>query len=132
MEIYGIVLTFPAAFAIVAIYSFVLKRIISRWRLVSNLFLMFSLFVIVLLVLESIGILIFGPLNLRTHFGSYFYAGHEILFFLSVPALANTMLLQKTFPFISRWYITALACAFFAVAVVILQYYVSESLFGIV
>jgi len=72
-----------------------------------------------------------GPLTLRAVIGSAYYPIHVLFFFLSVPSLANIMQIQKTVPFVRKWYVTALACAIFALCVVLLQYEVSEVLYGV-
>ena len=131
MELFGIIFSFPAAFGFSAVYSFAVKRITLRWDRISHLLLWASLLILALLILEFIGVLTVGPLTLRAAVGSFFYPVHVALFFLAVPSLANTLQLQRASPYLSKWYITALACAIVGLSVVLLQYHVSESLYGI-
>jgi hypothetical protein len=45
--------------------------------------------------------------------------------------LANVLLLGKPKPLLARWYVAGLACTLFAFSLVLLQYGVSEALYGI-
>ena len=63
----------------------------------------------------------------RALFGPGFYVVHLALFFLCAPALANLLVLRHR----ERWYFVPFACAGLALFLVLLQYGVSESLYGI-
>jgi len=131
MELFAIVLSFPFLFVVTSIYSYVLKRAASRWSWIYPLFWRASASVLGLFVLEFIGVMAVGPLELRKSIGATFYPIHLVLFLLAVPALANIMRLQKKSRIFSFWVVTALLCAIFGVCVVVLQYHVSETLYGI-
>jgi hypothetical protein len=131
MECFGILFSFPMSFVATAVYSFILRRVISRWSKMSNHLFWLSCVPLSLLILEFVGVVTIGTLSLRSNIGPAFYPIHSIIFFLTVPALANIMQIQKRFPFLAKWYITALICAFVSVGIVILQYGVSEALYGI-
>jgi hypothetical protein len=131
MELFGIVLSFPASLIAVSIYSLILRRITARRPSLSRLILWVSLSVLLLLVLEFIGVTMMGALQLRASLGATYWVAHIVLFFLAVRSLTNMLHLQKKVPFISRWYITAFICAVFTIFVVLLQIVVSEALYGI-
>jgi hypothetical protein len=54
-----------------------------------------------------------------------------MLFFLTVPAFANSLLLRQHRRFVDRWYVAGFLCTVLAFFLVLLQYSVSESLYGI-
>jgi hypothetical protein len=70
-----------------------------------------------------------GALRSQAVIGNGFQTGHLVVFFLGAPALANVILLRRSNRI--RWYWTVPLCALFAVALVILQYGVSEALYGV-
>ena len=131
MELFGITFSLPVIFVTSALYSLVPKRIISRWLRTSRVFLVVSLVILGLLLADFICVVSIGTLTLRAFIGPAFYPIHFTLFFLAVPSLANVLQLQRGVPFFSKWYITALACTIFGLCVVLLQYGVSEALYGI-
>ena len=71
-----------------------------------------------------------GAVRSRGAIGPAFYAVHIALFFLGTPALANALVLRKRGG-MRRWYWAVPACTLFAFALVLLQYGVSEALYGI-
>ena len=72
-----------------------------------------------------------GAVRARTILGPRFYAAHVALFFLGTPALANILVLRKGAGLLSRWYTAVPLCTGFALVLVLLQYGVSEALYGI-
>ena len=131
MELFGILLSIPATFVASAIYSIILKWFLSRCFWIFKVFFWPSLIILALLFLEFMGVVSVGPLTLRAIIGPAFYPIHFLLFLFSIPCLANLIQIQKAAPFVSRWYIAALACSVFGLCVVLLQYGVSEALYGI-
>jgi hypothetical protein len=51
-----------------------------------------------------------------------------MVFVLGTPALANVLVLR---PIACKWYVAGLVCTIFAVFLVLLEYDVSEALYGI-
>ena len=72
-----------------------------------------------------------GAVGSRTFVGPAFYVAHVVFFFLGTPALANVLLLRTPAPFVQRWYVAGILCTVFAFCLVLLQYGVSEALYGI-
>ena len=72
-----------------------------------------------------------GAVRSRAILGPGFYVVHLILFFISVPSLANLLVLRQRRGFVASWYIAAALCTMLAFFLVLLQYSVSEALYGI-
>ncbi len=131
MEIYGIMLSVPAAFAVTAVYGkFILKykglSASARRFLYSASLVLLVCFGIELALVGGI-----GPVRSRTLFGPAFSVAHLALFFLAVPAMCNALLLGPERTRVTNVYVAAAICAAFALVVVLLQYSVSEALYGL-
>jgi hypothetical protein len=72
-----------------------------------------------------------GAVRSQAFLGPAFYVAHLSIFFFGTPALANVLLLRKRGPIVRRRFIAALLCTAFALGLVLLQYGVSEALYGI-
>jgi hypothetical protein len=96
------------------------ERLISWVRRASQI-------VLVLLVVEVICVASIGAVRSRAVVGPGFYAVHLFLFFICTPALANVLVFRHR----ERWYFVPFACTAFAFCLVLFQYSVSESLYGI-
>jgi hypothetical protein len=131
MELFGIVLSIQIAFVASMLYRLLLDRTVlmlqgpSRWLRRGSL-LILALFAAELILLATI-----GPVRSRGILGPGFYAAHLVLFFLGPPALANLLVLRPRGGGPSKWYVAAVTCTLFAFFLVLLQYSVSESLYGI-
>jgi hypothetical protein len=127
MEIFGILLSIPAAFVISMIYcAFVAKLVMRSDRLISWVRVA-SQIVLVLLVTEVIFLTSIGAVRSRAVLGPSFYVVHLVLFFICTPALAHLLV----FRYRNRWYLVPFACTALAFFLVLMQYSVSESLYGI-
>jgi hypothetical protein len=131
MEPFGIALSIPVAFVASMLYCFFLDRVVlkferSRWWLRFA-----SYFVLAFFAAELVMLLTLGTMRSRAILGHAFYVVHLILFFISVPALANFLVLRQRRGFIASWYIAGAQCTIFAFFLVLLQYSVSEALYGI-
>lgn len=127
MEIFGIILSIPAAFVISMLYCLFVAKVLSRSdRLISWLRIA-SMIVLVLLAAEVILVASVGSVRSRAILGPGFYVVHLALFFLATPALANLLVFRHR----KRWYFVPFACAGLALCLVLFQYGVSESLYGI-
>jgi hypothetical protein len=131
MEMYGIIFSVPMAFACGAIYSIVIGKIILKWNTLTQPLRVLSVVILALLVLEFIGVSTVGTLKLREIIGAAYYPIHSILFFLTLPSLVNIMKIQRRTPFLSKWYVIGFACAVIGLGIVLLQYGVSEALYGV-
>jgi hypothetical protein len=97
----------------------------SRWLRVTSCLVLAS-FAGELALLVSL-----GSVRSRSLLGPGFYVAHVILFFLGPPALANLLVLRAQNGFFAKWYVAGALCTVFAFFLVLLQYTVSESLYGI-
>ena len=130
MEIFGIVLSIPAAFVVSTVYSFLLSRVITRIDPLRRFLWMASIGVLLLFVIEVALLITIGAVRSGAIFGLGFYVAHLVIFFTGPPALANVLILRNprgTF----RWYWAVPVCTAFAFVLVLLQYGVSEALYGI-
>jgi hypothetical protein len=131
MELLGIILSVPVAFACCMVYCLLLAKVICKFRRLSYVLKTFSTFVLAGFALELVFLITIGIVRSRAFWGAGFYVIHIILFFLGPPALANVLLLRNGTRMRSLWYIAGFLCTVFAFILVLLQYTVSESLYGI-
>jgi hypothetical protein len=131
MEIFGIILSVPVAFVASVVYCFLLARVVVRVETLRRMLWFVSIGVLVAFGVEVILLLTLGAVRARGLLGPGFYVGHVILFFLGTPALANVLVLRKRPKRLVQWYLAVPLCTVFALALVLLQYGVSEALYGI-
>jgi hypothetical protein len=131
MEIFGIILSIPAAFIASIIYAFIIRKATIKLPFLILPLLWVSVFVLIIGLLEFCGIASFGALKLSEAIGTLYYPIHIVLFFLTLPALATIMRLQNRFGILSKWYAIGSLCAVIGLCIVLQQYVVSEALFGI-
>ncbi len=128
MELFGILFSIPVAFGMSMIYCAVLAKVIRSYdRLYAFLYVP-SLVVLGMFLLEMILLISLGAVRSRVAVGPVFYFLHLMIFFVGTPALANILVLR---PIFCKWYIAGAICTVFAIFLVVLQYDVSESLYGI-
>jgi len=131
MELFGIAASIPVAFIMIALYRFILLKAVARFRWAAALLRPASYVVLGLFAVE-IGLLAtLGAIQSRALIGPVFFIGHIIVFFFGAPALANVILLRKPSGAASKWYVISSLCTILAFFLVLLQYYVSELLFGV-
>jgi hypothetical protein len=131
MEIVGIILSVPAAFVCSMLYCLLLVKVILKLERLAYILRLLSIVVLALFVVEIVLLITLGSVRGREILGPGFYATHVALFFLGPPALANLLVLKPGPQPYRRWYVAALMCTGFAFCLVLLQYTVSESLYGI-
>jgi hypothetical protein len=131
MEIFGIFFSIPVALVASTLYCLYLTRVVSQRASASRWLRRASYFVLFFFVIEVALLIISGAVRSRVVIGSSFYVGHLIIFFLGTPALANLLVLRSGRGFFGKWYVAAVLCTIFAFSLVILQYAVSEALYGI-
>lgn len=132
MELFGLVLSIPVVLVPSLLYCFFLDRVVvkferpRRWLLFASYFVL-ALFGAELVMLESLGAVRSSAILGR----SFFYFVHLTLFFLGVPSAANVLLLNQRRRFAVGWYGAAFLCTIFGFFLVLVQYGVSEALYGI-
>jgi len=134
MELVGIVLFVPLAFIASGIYAYVIHFIL-RPQIVGRVALWVSTAVLVGLLLEWVVLFTMGAVSSRAIIGPTFYPLHLLIFVLSIPALANVLVIRirnsVAMPGFGAWLVIALLCSALALPVVLTQYGVSEALYGI-
>jgi hypothetical protein len=131
MEAFGIILSVPVAFLANLVYCFFLSRVVVRVETLRRLMWGVSIGVLASFAIELSLLLSLGSVRARTVVGPGFYVGHVILFFLGPPALANVLVLYRGRKPSVAWYAAVPFCTVFALVLVLLQYSVSEALYGI-
>lgn len=131
MELFGIAQSVPIAFVFSALYCFLLERVVCRHERLSRWLRLVSGFVLGLLAVEIVLLIARGAVRSRDLLGPGFYVAHLVVFFLGTPALANLLVLRPRRGSLASWYVATVLCTVSAFFLVLLQYTVSESLFGI-
>ena len=130
MEMFGILLSIPAAFGVSTAYAFLLKALLRHRPRARAVALLASVLVLGGLLLEWSLLFAFGPVQLRGSLGPTFYGAHLLLFFLSVPSLATLIVAGRLEPSDFSCFLAGVLCAILALPVVLTQYGVSEALYG--
>jgi hypothetical protein len=131
MEVFAIILAIPVAFVPNMLYCQFLVKIVSRSERVSRWMRVASHIVLGAFAVELILLVTLGAVRSRAVIGPGFYAAHMLCFFLATPALANLLVLPSGGRSFSKWYVATVLCTALAFLLVLLQYGVSESLYGI-
>ena len=130
MELFGIALSIPAAFVASLVYCYLLARIVVRLDFLRRAMWLASVVVLVAFALEVTLLVTLEAVRSPALMGPAFSVAHVAIFFLGMPALAN-LLVRRQPKGIVRWYWTVPACTVFALVLVLLQYGVSEALYGL-
>jgi hypothetical protein len=131
MEIFGILFSIPVAFIATSLYCLILYKFVRKSELARQIFRMVSYFVLTLFAVEVVLLMIFGVVRSRELLGPGIFVLHLICFFLGPPALVNVLVLKPIDNLSSRWYVVCTLATIFAFLLVLLQYSVSEALYGI-
>ena len=131
MELFGIVLSIPVAFVMSMAYCAVLAHAIRWVEGLRRWLYAVSLVVLAGFLCEVVLLATLGAIGSRAVVGPAFYLAHVVFFLLGTPALANVLLLRKRGPVVRRWYLAGVLCTAFAFCLVLLQYGVSEALYGV-
>lgn len=131
MELLGIALSFPVALVASALYCLFLGRVVSKSEKSARWLRLGSYLILGLLGVEVVLLVTLGAVRSRALLGPSFYVAHLIFFFAASPALANLLVLRNKGGSFTKWYVAAVLCAVLAFFLVLLQYSVSESLYGI-
>jgi len=130
MELFGIVLAIPAAFGGCVIYCLAISKIVIRFNLLRRSMLAASIGVLFLFALEMALLMTLGAVRSRAMIGPGFYVAHLVVFVLGTPALANVLILRSPKRTL-QWYWAVPLCTVFALSLVLVQYGVSEALYGV-
>jgi len=131
VELFGIVFSIPVAFVVSMAYCAVLAHVIRRLDRLRGWLYATLLVVLLGFLSEVILLATLGAVGSRAFVGPAFYVAHTVFFFFGTPALANVLLLPKREPILRRWYVAGFLCTAFAFCLVLLQYGVSEALYGV-
>jgi len=131
MEVFGILLSIPFALVASMFYCLLLAKVVSRFTGLSRCLRFVSYGVLSLFVVEIVFLVTLGAVRSRGILGPAFYVAHSVCFFLCTPALANVLVLRSTRGSLSTWYVAGTLCTVLAFLAALLQYDVSESLYGI-
>jgi hypothetical protein len=105
--------------------------VISRYELLRRWFYITSLIILLAFVGELTLLATLGAVESYALIGPFFYVAQSIFFLLGTPALANVLLLGRRGLFLRWWIVAGGVCTIFAFGLVLLQYDVSEALYGI-
>jgi len=131
MEILGILFSIPVAFVLSTVYCLFLDKVVSKHKELSRWSRYSAYLVLSLFFIEIALLIVVGAVRSRGLLGPIFYQAHICLFFLTPPALGTVLVLQQMHKILSKLYIAAILCTAFTFFMVLLQYGVSESLYGV-
>jgi len=131
MELFGIFLSIPVSFVACMLYSLLLSKFVYKFTILSRALRIISTVVLSLFAVEVVLLITIGAVKSRGILGPGFYVAHLIFFFLCPPALANVLVLRSKPGSLSRWWVAGTLCTILAFCLVLLQYGVSEVLYGI-
>lgn len=131
MELFGIIVSVPLAFVMSMAYCAFLAKVVRRFDFARRVLIALSLILLGLFFLELVLLATFGAIRSRAIVGPGFYVAHVFFFFFGVPALANVLVLTRGSSIFARWYFAGTICTVFALFLVLLQYGVSEALYGV-
>ncbi len=154
MELFGILFSVPVALILSMVYCRLLAKAVQRlervgvcrdhrhdrpflatvarrWGRMRRWLYSASLVLLGLFSVELIRLVTLGAVRSRAVVGPGFYVAHSVFFFLGTPALANALVLGARSPFVTKWRVAATICTIFSLFLVLLQYGVSEALYGL-
>jgi hypothetical protein len=131
MELFGIILAIPVAFVASVAYCYFLTKIIAPIDLLRKVMWVASAGVFFLLAVEIALLATIGTVRSRASIGPVFYLAHLAIFFLGTPSLANVIILRNPRATFRQLWCAVSVCTVFAVALILLQYGVSEALYGV-
>jgi hypothetical protein len=131
VELFGIIFSIPVAFVVSMVYCAVLAHAIRRFERLRRWLYAVSFVLLAGFLAEVVLLATLGAVGSRAVVGPAFYVAHVVFFSLGTPASANVLLLRKRGPVVRRWYLAGILCTGFASCLVLLQYGVSEALYGV-
>lgn len=130
MEVFAIFLSVPVAFVANVLYCLFLAKVVIKSEDWSRLLRRCSWIVLSLFAVELVLLVTIGAARSRGILGPGFYLAHLAFFVLGPPALDNLLVLRPR-GVTSRWYVASVLGTVLAFFLVLLQYSVSEALYGI-
>ena len=94
MELFGILLSIPVAFAVSMAYCVFLARVLRRFDRLRVFVYAASIVVLGMFLVELLLLASLGAVGSQTLIGPAFYLGHLTVFLLGTPALANVLVLR--------------------------------------
>jgi hypothetical protein len=131
VDSYGIALIVAIAFVMSRVYCALLKDVVLRHDLLRQVMFAGSVGWLSLLAFDFVFLTLVGFGLVHVFIGPEFYTAQFILFVLSVPALANVLMLPRRGPIIARRLVVAMICTVFALFLVLLQGDATTTIFGI-
>ena len=131
MELFGIFFSIPVSLVASLVYCFFLQKVVLKSDRASRAVRIASYVVLLLFVIEIVLLISLGAVHSRSLVGPAFTVFHFLIFFLGTPALAGSLVLRPRGGLLLAWYASAFLCTLFALCLVLLQYSVSEALYGI-
>jgi hypothetical protein len=132
MEVFGILLSIPAAFVASGLYILFLIFVVRRFARASLWLWWSGVVILAFFAVELLLLATLGPVRSRAVVGPSFYPAHVALFLCGTPALANLLILRQRRAVALLWACAAVvSCTLFAFGSVLLQYAVSEALYGV-
>lgn len=129
MELFGIAFSIPVVIIASTLYMGTLRWLSGYLPSLRTPLLVSSCAVLVLFACEVLALASTGAVGTQQMIGAVFYPLHLTLFFLGVPALGTILSLGNRKPV---WLPIAVSlCTAFALMLVLLQYGVTEALYGI-
>jgi hypothetical protein len=129
MELFGIILSIPAALIASSLYIALIRRLVGRFPSLCTPLILGGGAVLVTFTIEAVLLLTIGAVKSQALVGTVFYGVHLSVFFLGVPALANVLILRRRERVTIRRAIAL--CTVFAFILVLIQYNVTEALYGV-
>jgi hypothetical protein len=131
MEGFAIILSLPGGLFIGFIYAIVARALTSEFRWLIKPVLYTSIIILVCLVSELVLLATFGAVRSRSLLGPPFSLIHFINFVLGAPALANVLVVPRRMYYQGHQIVAGMAFGLMFTILVILQYCVSEALYGV-
>ncbi len=131
MELFGIIFSVPVAFVLSKFYCDFLANVVRSLGRVRLFLYNFSLIFLCLFLVELLLLVTLGAVRSRAIVGPGFSVADLLFFLLGTPALANVLILGERRSLVGKRYLAVTICTIFSFFRVLLQYAVSEALYGI-
>lgn len=131
MELFGIIFSIPVALVLSMAYCTFLAKVVRGLNRVRRLLYIVSIILMGLFLVELVLLFSLGAVRSRAVVGTGFYVAHVVFFLLGTPAMANALMLGGRRPLVTNLYIAVAICTIFSLCLVLLQYSVSEALYGL-
>ena len=130
MEMFGLVLAFPAVLIANIVYAAAVHFLLSKIKFLTPWLLWASRIILTMMVIDAGLVVTMGAVAVRRSIGPSYWVLHLLIVILGAPALANQLLLPSGQAWYRRWYIVAGICWFVGMLLVFFQVVVGDALFG--